>query len=183
MLSRDEAAATLKNIRHTQGRSAEAYGYQAAAPFLILWGVIWFLGYGATDLYPHTANWAWGTLIVIGFLASAYLGRRGSTRADGARHGLKIMASWLALLAFIAAAFSVLRPTRDEQVGAFIPLLIAFAYSILGIWGGMRFLIAGVAVAVLTLGGFFLLEAHFSLWMAAVGGGTLVATGLWLNKA
>lgn len=183
MLSRDEASETLKSIQQTQGRSAQAYGYQSAAPFLILWGVIWFLGYGATDLYPRYADWAWGTLVVIGFALSAFLGKRSSTRPDGARHGMRIMATWLTMLVFVSAVFSVMPPTRNEQIGAFIPLLIAFFYGVLGIWAGMRFLIAGAAIAVLTLGGFFLLQSHFSLWMAAVGGGTLVATGFWLNKA
>ena len=181
MLSRDEATASLKDIQRTQGRSVEAYGYASGAPFLILWGAIWFLGYGATDLVPQYANWSWPALIVVGFAASAAIGMR--TKSGNARQGLRFMATWLAMAAYVTATMAVMHPTRDEQMGAFIPLLVAFIYVVMGIWMGLRFVIAGVAIAALTLGGYFLLASHFSLWMAFVGGGTLVATGMWLRKA
>ncbi len=181
MLSRDEAAASLKDIQQTQGRSAQAYGYASAAPFLILWGAIWFLGYGASDLVPQYGGWTWPLLIVIGFAASAAIGMR--TKSGNAKQGLRFMAMWLAMLAYASAVIAVMQPVNDNQVGAFIPLIIAFIYAVMGIWAGARFLIAGAAIAALTLGGFFLLASHFSLWMAFVGGGTLIATGLWLRQA
>lgn len=181
MLSRDEATATLKDIRETQGRSTTAYGYASAAPFLILWGAIWFLGYGATDLVPHYSDWAWPVLILIGFGASAAIGMR--TKSGNAKQGVRFVAMWLVMLAYASAVLSIMQPVTGNQVGAFIPLIIAFIYAVMGIWAGVRFLIAGAAIAVLTLGAFYLIPAHFSLWMAFVGGGTLIATGLWLRKA
>jgi len=69
------------------------------------------------------------------------------------------------------------------QIGALIPLLFAWIYIVMGVWMGWRFALAGVALGALTLGGFFLIHQHFLLWMAFVGGGTLVATGLWLRRA
>lgn len=183
MLSRDEAAATLKDIEQTQGRSFTAYGYKSAAPFLILWGLIWFFGYGATDLRPQDANWVWGSLLLFGFVASAVLGKRNSTGSGSARAGMRFMAMWLVMLVYMSAVIAVMSPVSGDQIGAFIPLLIAFIYGAMGIWAGMRFAIAGAAIAIFTLGGFFLLHAHFALWMAFVGGGTLIATGFWLRKA
>jgi len=183
MLSRDEATATLKNIRDTQGRSTTAYGYASAAPFLILWGAIWFAGYGATDLFPHYSGWAWIALVALGFVASTVMGMRRAPATDRTQGSLRIVATWLVVLAYMCAVLAIMKPQTGEQIGAFIPLIIAFVYAILGIWAGMRFLIAGAAIATLTLGGFFLLTSHFALWMAFVGGGTLIATGLWLRKA
>lgn len=183
MLSRDEAAATLKDIQKTQGRSFQAYGYQSAAPFLVLWGFIWLVGYGASDLLPRTANIVWPGLLVIGFIASWALGRRGQTNTGSAAQGLRIMAMWLVAAVYLSAVVAVMKPTSSDQIGALIPLLIALVYGVMGIWMGMRFLIAGAAIAALTLGGFFLLRDHFGLWMAFVGGGTLIATGFWLKKA
>ena len=40
-----------------------------------------------------------------------------------------------------------------------------------------------VAIAVLTLVGFFWLPQLFLLWMAVVGGGALIFAGLWLRTA
>ena len=83
---------------------------------------------------------------------------------------------------FIAATLAVMAPVSGRQVGAFIPLVVAASYALAGIWCGSRFIVAGAAIAGLTLAGFFLLPAHFNLWMAAVGGGALLLAGLWLRS-
>lgn len=41
-LSRNEAADALRDIAQTERRSSSAYGYKETAPFMFLWGVIWF---------------------------------------------------------------------------------------------------------------------------------------------
>ena len=51
-----------------------------------------------------------------------------------------------------------------------------------GIWRGPRFVITGLVIAALTLAGFFFLEVHFFLWMAGVGGVSLILAGLWLKQ-
>ena len=68
-------------------------------------------------------------------------------------------------------------------MGAFVPMLMAAIYMVMGLWLGWRYSAIGGALAVLTLGGFFLLPVHFLLWMAFVGGGALILTGLWLRSA
>ena len=69
-----------------------------------------------------------------------------------------------------------------REAGAIAPLVVAMFYALLGVWKGVRFLVAGAALAALTLGGMFWLPQYFLLWMAAVGGGSLVLVGLWLRK-
>ena len=77
----------------------------------------------------------------------------------------------LTALAFIAATLAVMAPVTSRQVGAFIPLVVAASYAVVGLWLGLRFIVAGAVIAGLTLGGFFLLPpADFALWMAGVGG-------------
>jgi hypothetical protein len=51
----------------------------------------------------------------------------------------------------------------------------------MGVWKGPRFLITGIVVVALTLGGFYFLHDHFFPWMAVVGGGALILAGLWLR--
>ena len=63
-----------------------------------------------------------------------------------------------------------------------VPMVVATIYAVFGIWKGLRFLFAGIAVAALTLIGFFFLPQYFLLWMAAVGGGSLMLVGVWLRK-
>jgi hypothetical protein len=192
-LSPREAAETLGQIDRTAQRSAEAHEYANASPFFILWGVIWAIGYSGSHVLPAyglrgAINWLWFALVVIGACANAFIGRRQykaqhpGGRAEGRAKGLRWWATIVAFWLFIAATFMVLRPVNPVATGAFIPLLVALAYALFGIWRGLRFLYAGIAVAVLTLGGFFYLREFFLLWMAAVGGGSLILVGLWLKK-
>lgn len=187
-LSPDQAADSLKEIARTEARSSRARRYANASPSFILWGVIWMIGYAASDLLGQTKgwdkiNWLWSGLTVIGVVGSFAIGRaqhRGEGRnpALGLRWGATFFALWL----FAIATLLVLRPAYPAAVGAFIPLIVAAVYAVFGIWQGMRFVYAGVAVAAATLGGFFFLREHFLLWMAVVGGGSLVLVGLWLRK-
>lgn len=181
-LNRDEAENSLRDIHRATRRSFEAYGYKSAAPFLILWGALWAIGYGITDLWPEKAGWGWLAVVTFGFTLSAIMGGRAG---DGAkpRFSWRIAATAFAVFVFISATFAILAPINGVQVGAFIPLLISLVYCIMGIWMGFRFLIAGILVGTLTIGGYFYLHEHFALWMACVGSITLIATGLWLRRA
>jgi len=107
----------------------------------------------------------------------------GKSAREGRALGLRYLATFFAIGAFISATFAVMPPAGPEAVGAFIPLIVALAYVLLGIWKGIRFVVAGSIIAALTLGGFFYLHQHFLLWMAVVGGGALALAGLWLRKA
>jgi hypothetical protein len=69
-----------------------------------------------------------------------------------------------------------------RQVGAFIPLVVAASYAVVGLWQGLRFIMAGMVFAGLTLAGFFLLPAHSAPWMAGVGGGALILAGCWFPE-
>jgi hypothetical protein len=192
-LSPNEAAQALGEIARTEQRSAEAHEYANASPHFVMWGVIWIMGYTSSYLLPHYGfrdyvNWPWFLLTMMGITGALYLGRRQSRRlppagqiAERAR-GFRIGMSFLAMWLFVVATFVVMRPVHPVATGAFIPLLAALAYSIFGIWRGLRFLYAGIAVAVLTVGGFLYLREFFLLWMAFVGGGSLILVGLWLKK-
>jgi hypothetical protein len=89
---------------------------------------------------------------------------------------------FLTFFAFVAATMSIMHPRDPRQVAAFVPLVVAAAYAVLGMSLGQRFIFIGLALGLLTLIGFFALSSFFMLWMAAVGGGALVLGGLWLRR-
>jgi hypothetical protein len=192
-LSADQAAQSLREIEKTERRSFEAHEYAHASPQFILWGLIWMAGYAGTYLLPnygfvHGISWLWFGLVVIGIVGSSILGRRryrdlapeavAKARAIGFRWGMTMLVFYV----FLFAVFAVMRPRNPAAIGAFIPLLVAAIYAVTGIWRGLRFLYAGIAVGVLTLGGWFWLPEYFLPWMVVVGGGSLILVGLWLRK-
>jgi hypothetical protein len=192
-LSPNEAAEMLGEIRRTEQRSAQALCYADTSPNFILWGFIWMGGYTGTYLLPNYGfhrgiNWLWFALILLGVAGSILINRRHyrgknparqvEGRAIGQRQGMTTFALWL----FVVATVTVMQPANPAAVGAFIPLIVAAVYAIFGIWRGLRFLYAGIAVAALTLGGWLYLHEIFMLCMAVVGGGSLILVGLWLRK-
>ena len=145
-LTPNEAASALRDIEDTGRRSGQAFGYRLSAPHLIIWGLVWVVGYGGTDLAPRLTN--------------------------------MVVVFW----AFLIATYSIMQPGPREQ-GAFVPLAIAAIYAGVGLWLGVRYVLLGAAVAGLTLLGYFEIQQHFYLWMAAVGGGGLIVSGLWMRSA
>jgi len=178
-VSPQEAAQALQSIASTERHSATLRGYRGAAPHLVLWGLLWAVGYGLTEAMPARGTVIWAVIVLVGIAAGlAAMFRKGSRPA-----AWRYAAVTATLIAFCAATFAIMAPIDSRQVAAFIPLVIAASYVIGGIWFGARYAAAGIAIAALTLGGFFLLREHFMLWMAFVGGGALLLAGWWLTRA
>ena len=186
-VSPSEAQDALRDISDTAQASAMSYSYRMASPHFILWGVIWVVAWSISYFEP-AQNWVWLVLDAVGIAGSFYLGRRAwrhaNVSAQRGRWGLKYAGSFVAIAVFITAVFAVMPPRNALQSSAFFPLLVALLYSLAGLWANAtRLVLIGIAIALLTLIGFFWLPQIFLLWMALVGGGALIVAGLWLRTA
>jgi hypothetical protein len=182
MISPQQAAQALEDVDTAEKRSARAYMYQRFAPYLFLWGVIWIVGYGASDLFPRQAGWIWVVLLLAAFAVSMAISRGAAPDHLGIKKNWRYALSFAAIWAFFLATYAVMAPVNGLQQGAFPPLVVAFVYVVLGLWLGPRLLIAGLTVGTLTLGGFFYLPQHFLLWEGFVTGGALVLAGFWFRR-
>ena len=182
-ISRTEAASALTDIERTAGRSRELKGYQIASPILMVWGVVWILGYAGMGLLPPE-QWGlvWLPLDVLGIVATILLSRRGKNVAR-AGSGWKIAASALGIMAFMTATYLVFRPTTVEPAIVYPGLMTGLVYGGVGIAFAPRFLWIGAAVFIASLVGFLFFQPWLAFWMAAVGGGGLILSGLWLRRA
>jgi hypothetical protein len=178
-LSPEAAARALHEVETTQNRSSTLRRYQDGAPHLLLWAALWTVGYGLTFFAPAHVTAIWAVVVGVGLAAGIAL----LFRTKGAARAWRYLAAFGVLAVFSIAAVVVLHPTHDRQVGAFVPLVVAMAYALAGLWWGSRFIIAGIVLAALTLLGYFMMREYFPLWMALVGGGTLLLSGLWLRRA
>jgi hypothetical protein len=176
-----EAQAALRDISQAEQASAKIYRYRHASPHLFLWGIIWALGYGACYADPQWGEF-WPALALLGTIASFWIGWK-TKPEQPSRYDWRYVATALAVLASIGAIFAVMPPQNSAQLGAFFPILVALLYALIGIWSrGARLVITAIAVAALTLAGYFFLPQYFMLWMAAVGGGALILGGAWLRS-
>jgi hypothetical protein len=177
VLSPQDAAGALREIEAAENRSAQLHVYERSSPQLILWGILWAIGYGLNDLFPRYGSAIWAAIVPIGLIAG-FAAVRDAGHQVGWRYGAVVLTA----AAFFSAAFYVLWPVSPKQIAALIPLFVAAAYVIAGIWRGSRYVATGIAVAVLTLIGFVMVKEHFFLWMAGVGGAALILAGIWLRR-
>jgi hypothetical protein len=175
----EEAAAALRQIEAAQRRSRTLHGYENTAPQWILWGVIWVLGYGLAELFPAWRGMQWLVLVPAGIAGGFVLTRRSPGKHAAA---WRIAGVIMILQVFFWIAFALLWPVTQRQIDAFPPLVIAMISVAIGLWLGWRFVVTGVSVAGLTVAGFYFVHSHFDLWMALVGGGALILSGLWLKR-
>ena len=178
VMPRDEARETLREIQKIERNSKKFHGYRMASPHLILWGIIWVIGYGGTFLRPQWLQ-AWPLLSLLGIVGSVVIARR---MADASRRDWRGFATGITIFAFIAAFFAVTGPLSTLAISATFPLWVAFLYALFGIWTrSTRLLVTGAVLGALVVIGFFALPRYFQLWMAAVGGGGLILGGIWMR--
>ena len=182
-ISRTEAASALTDIESTAGRSRLLKGYHVAGPILMVWGVIWALGYAGMGLLP-AEQWGlvWLPLDVIGVVASIVLGRGHKGKA-AAGQAWKMWAVAVAICAFMTATYAVFQPTSTDTFIVFPGLIAGGVYAGFGIAAAPRYLWIGAAVFAASLIGFFFFQPWLAFWMAAAGGGGLFLSGLWLRRA
>ena len=176
-LSPEQAAAALREIEQTRQRSLELVIYRHGGPILVIWGLIWIVGFAVNAMWPSYAAVVWAVLTLIGAVASWLISRGGNPGQN-----LRYVASWAVFLLLFYGAGPILAPQTTSQRAALAALLVAAAYALTGIWWLQRYLWLGLALFAVTLFGFFF-APWFELWMAVMGGGGLILGGLWLRAA
>jgi hypothetical protein len=174
-----DAAEALELVKEAEQRSLVARSYQSAAPHLMLWGCVYAAAYGFGYFRPGAASLVWAILIPIAVFGDFLIARHDRGRISWSQ----FLGVSVALFAFTSAAIVVMQPQHGNQIGAFVPLIVALAYILLGIRARPRLMLTGVALGALTLIGFFALPSIFMLWMAISGGSALVLGGVWLRQA
>lgn len=184
-LSPGQAAAALDEIERTERRTAVAGGYSAASPYLILWGAIWTLGYGACAVLPPE-RWGivWVPLAIGGMLASAWL----SVRTRAGRPGKSDSSAGAAVIGvaafvFIGGAYYVFQPRSPMPMLVFPSFVAGLVYTVAGAVARMpRFVWIGFGILALTLAGYAAAPDLSAVWAAVAGGGGLLLGGLWLRR-
>lgn len=182
-LSSQEAQASLAEAEQARRKSAEVYFYRRSSPHLIMWGGIWILGYGGCQYFPDDSNLIWGPLIALGVIGGILIGRRSAGDACAWGHQLswRMPALTALIIFFVFGTYAILAPTHGAQYAAYPALITGTAYSAVGLWVGTRYLVTGILVMALTLVGYFYLQEYILLWLAFVGGGSMILAGFWFR--
>ncbi len=181
-LNPNDAATALDDIATVQRHTRDTLIYGRAAVFFILWGVLLAIGYVVSFVAPAFAETGWRAVIIAGFTSTAVLIYRRPAHAGRARWDRPMMFAQLALYGYGWLFMMLAWPLSPRQLDAYWPNVFMLGYVLAGLWLGRFFLILGLSVTALTAVGYVWSGAWFPLWMAVVGGGGLIAGGLWLRR-
>lgn len=179
-VSADEAREALGDIERTQAATRKVLSDGPTGRILILWGCLWAVGYLGTHFLRGKSGWLWLGLDMVGVAGTFAVMWPGRSRTRNP-YSWRIGVFWLALFAYGFLWVVLLSPLRGNQVGAFFPTLVMFAYVVLGLFFWRYLLWVGLITTALTMAGYFLLPTYFCIWMAFVGGGSLIVPGLHLR--
>ena len=185
-ISHNEAEEALAVIQSMAQKTRRAVSDSGAYIFLVIWGVVWLAGFlGNQFLAEETAGYLWIGLDTAGGLASWVAGmrlNRNVRSVSGGISGKRMAWFWLLLLLYLAAFIGVAWPLNLQQLAVFTVLIIMIGWLALGLLLSLTSVRLTLAITALTLAAYFFLPAYFHLLMAFLGGGGLIATGLYIRS-
>jgi len=165
--------------------------YRGGDVLFVVWGIIWAIGFTISQFAPRESQWAWLGLTSLGIVLTLVV-LRGSAPVKSAgtdRLARRIGIMWGLLAVYVDLWLAPLWPFLNPNGIAFwrhftavISTAPMLAYVVMGLWLDNCMVWLGLGITALTVIGLLLLPGGFFLWMAAMGGGTLIATGLIIRR-
>jgi hypothetical protein len=183
MMDSKEAMAALDEIEAVTRRVRQSKFYRISSMMMVLWGILVALGNVITFVAPVWAKVAWAGVYVLGIAGTIVAAGWENSRAATRTIDLRMLAAYLLFFAFGFLWTVGLVHLPPRLLDVFWPTYFMLAYAIAGLWLGIAFFVIGLAIAALTLVGYFWAGPRFELWMAAVNGGGLVLGGLWMRRS
>jgi hypothetical protein len=182
-IDRREAAQALNDIEQIVQRVRQSRIYDIASQIMIAAGVLVLAGNIATLLMPRHSADIWITVNLLTVASAAVLSATSVRRSGAQAFDFRIFPAFLLFYAFGILCSAVLGHFGPRELGAFWPSYFMLFYCMAGLWFGRAFIAIGLSIIVLTLVGYFFVEGGaFLLWMAAVNGGGLILSGLWMRR-
>ena len=184
-VSPDEAEEALGAIQAVEQKTRHSIASGGTSVTLIVTGIIWLIGFACTQFLPaEVLPYIWVGISIIGGTVATILGIRRSkrVRSPGAapmakRAGL----FWLILVGYAIAVIAVARPTDGKQTTTLIILFIMLGYLAMGMIFSFSSVWWALPITALALVGYYLVQDFFYLWMAILGGGGMIAMGLYIH--
>ena len=185
-ISPTEAEEELASIQRMMQKTRHSIASGGTSITLIVTGIVWLVGFLATQfLTGAVVGYIWIGMSILGTLLGIVLGTRMGKRvrspsfnASAKRAGI----FWLLLVFYAIAAITIARPADGKQVTAFIILFIMLGQLAMGMLISFSSVWWALPVTALALVGYFMLPGIFYLWMGILGGGGMIAFGLYIRS-
>lgn len=181
-VSREEAREALDAVRRIESQTRRLVAGAGGGAITMAWGMVWIVGYlGSHFLEDAAIGLVWAVAVLAGVAATLAIAARENRRVRSPL-GPRIGTLWLALWVFTSLWIWLSQPLTYPQMSLLIALAAMFGYVVMGLWLDTIFITVGLTVAAASIAGYFLVPAYFALWMAVLGGGTLLGSGLYIER-
>lgn len=181
----NEAEEALAEIQTIEQKTRHSFASGGTYITLIVSGIVWLFGFLATQfLTGAIVGTIWVVLSVLGGLLGTLLGFRMSRHIrnpSAVPTAKRIGFFWVLLSLFCIATIAVAQPTDGKQVTMFVILFIMIGQLSMGPVISFSSVWWAIPISGMALVGYFLLPDFFYLWMAILGGGGMIALGLYMR--
>jgi hypothetical protein len=180
-----EAESALASIRETENHMRKAMNASGGGYQLIIWGVVLMVGYTLNQFADRLPLafiiGTWIVLSVLGNTVSIVINIRRS-RKFHSPYGARLGAIWgiFILFGFIGAFF--VHPAGPREINLLVYLMVMLGLAVTGLWVDLTLLWISLVFTGLMLFGYVVLPDYFFLWLAIVGGGSMIGSGLLLLR-
>jgi len=148
-----------------------------------MWGVLVFAGNLVNWLVPRQGGMIWISVNTLGAVGTVALSILDMRRTGMHSFDLRVAAALVLYFAFGLLCSVVLGHFGWREMATFWPVYAMLFYVLAGLWFGRALVAIGLAIAVLTLIGYFFVVGNaFLLWMAVANSGGLIVGGLWMRR-
>jgi hypothetical protein len=184
-ISPSEAESSLAFIREAENQMNRAVSASGGAYQMVIWGVVMLIGYTlnqfADRLPVALVAGPWIVMSTLGNILSVMVSVRRARKFHnpyGARLGFLFV---VFILFGVVGAFFV-HPSDPREINLLVYLLTMLWMAAMGLWVDLRLLWISLVFTTLMLFGYLALPDYFFLWLAIVGGGALIGSGLLLLR-
>jgi CHASE2 domain-containing sensor protein len=184
-ISPTEAEEALDAIQSMTQKTRHSIASSGVHISLIITGIVWLVGFMATQFLPgEIVPYIWiGVSIlgaILGSVLSMRLGKRMRSPTASAT-AKRIGTVWLLLGVYCLAAIAITWPLDGKQLTVLVVLFVLVGWLVMGLLLSITSIWPGLIIMALVLIGYFLLSDYFYLWMGILGGGGMIALGLYIR--
>jgi len=180
-MDRTEAHESLEIARQAMELTRQAVARAGSGYILIIWGIVWLVGFLGSQFLGDVQGYLWLVVDVFGIVGTAVVILK-SSRQVRSTHGKRIGIFWLMLFVYGVLISLIAGPIHDDRYLLFITILVSFGYVVMGLWFSPPLLYIGLGITALAMVGWQLIPTYLGVWLALVGGGGLIASGIYILR-
>jgi len=180
-----EAEEALAAIQQIEQKTRHAIASSGSYITMIVTGIVWLIGFICTQFLPEISPYIWIGLSIFGSVLGAIWGFRiGSRVRSPANTAMAKRAGlfWFFLIFYCVATIAVVQPTDGKQITVLVILFALIGHLSLGLLLSFAAVWWPLPITALVLISYFLLPDLFYLWMGILGGGGMIALGLYIRN-